>query len=111
MWSPGHRDSWLDIAGYAGCGYETATLEEERRTAAIPVIETSQIDTINANFSRGIIEAAHAAIGGDPSTLEAAGFILVDASGIKAWLKCGACIEGHKFSDNCAYRIRVRRHG
>jgi hypothetical protein len=20
MWSPGHRDSWLDIAGYAGCG-------------------------------------------------------------------------------------------
>ena len=27
MWSPGKRDSWVDIAGYAGCGYECA--EEE----------------------------------------------------------------------------------
>lgn len=22
--SPGHRDSWADIAGYAGCGWESA---------------------------------------------------------------------------------------
>jgi len=33
MWSPAHRDSWLDIAGYAACGYETADLEEVRRTS------------------------------------------------------------------------------
>jgi hypothetical protein len=112
MWSPGHRDSWLDIAGYAGCGYETATLEEQRRTAVQPVSsEPTRIDTVNGNFSRDVIEAAHAAIGGDPTALEAAGYILVDASDIKSWLKCGACIEEHKFSDNCAYRIRVRRHG
>lgn len=22
-WNPGHKDSWLDIAGYAACGFET----------------------------------------------------------------------------------------
>jgi hypothetical protein len=26
-----HRDSWMDIAGYAGCGFETAQLEADRR--------------------------------------------------------------------------------
>jgi hypothetical protein len=25
--SPGHRDSWADIAGYAGCGWESAVEE------------------------------------------------------------------------------------
>lgn len=25
--SPGNRDSWLDIAGYAGCGWECAVQE------------------------------------------------------------------------------------
>lgn len=27
-WDPKNKDSWMDIAGYAACGYET-TLEEE----------------------------------------------------------------------------------
>ncbi len=31
-WSPTHKDSWLDIAGYAACGYETAMLQEARET-------------------------------------------------------------------------------
>lgn len=30
-WTPTKRDSWVDTAGYAGCGFETATLSEERR--------------------------------------------------------------------------------
>jgi hypothetical protein len=30
-WMPEHRDSWLDLAGYAACGYETAQLEADRR--------------------------------------------------------------------------------
>jgi hypothetical protein len=30
-WSPDHEDSWIDIAGYAACGMETANLEEVRR--------------------------------------------------------------------------------
>jgi hypothetical protein len=29
-WSPTHEDSWIDVAGYAACGLETATLEQER---------------------------------------------------------------------------------
>lgn len=24
MWSPDHRDSWVDLAGYAACGFECA---------------------------------------------------------------------------------------
>jgi hypothetical protein len=30
MWTPGRRDSWVDIAGYSGCGYECAV--EEAKT-------------------------------------------------------------------------------
>lgn len=29
MSTPGKRDSWVDIAGYAGCGYECSTQESE----------------------------------------------------------------------------------
>jgi hypothetical protein len=28
-WSPNHEDSWVDLAGYAACGYECATLEAD----------------------------------------------------------------------------------
>lgn len=28
MWTPNKRDSWVDIAGYAGCGYECAITED-----------------------------------------------------------------------------------
>jgi hypothetical protein len=28
MWTPAKRDSWVDIAGYAGCGFECAVNEE-----------------------------------------------------------------------------------
>jgi len=27
--SPSHEDSWVDLAGYAACGYECATLEAD----------------------------------------------------------------------------------
>lgn len=27
VWTPAKRDSWVDIAGYAGCGYECAVTE------------------------------------------------------------------------------------
>lgn len=29
MWTPTKRDSWVDTAGYAGCGYECALHDEE----------------------------------------------------------------------------------
>jgi hypothetical protein len=28
MWTPAKRDSWVDVAGYAGCGYECAIEED-----------------------------------------------------------------------------------
>lgn len=31
-WSEGRFDSWADIVGYAGCGWETAVLAEKRRS-------------------------------------------------------------------------------
>jgi Domain of unknown function (DUF6378) len=30
-WAPDHEDSWIDLAGYAACGMETANLEQARR--------------------------------------------------------------------------------
>jgi hypothetical protein len=30
-WAPDHEDSWIDLAGYAACGMETANLEQKRR--------------------------------------------------------------------------------
>lgn len=29
-WAPDHEDSWIDIAGYAACGMETANLQAKR---------------------------------------------------------------------------------
>jgi Domain of unknown function (DUF6378)/Domain of unknown function (DUF4406) len=34
MWTPTKRDSWVDIAGYAGCGLECALHDEETRRKA-----------------------------------------------------------------------------
>lgn len=28
-WQPEKRDSWVDLAGYAGCGYETVIVDGE----------------------------------------------------------------------------------
>jgi hypothetical protein len=46
-WMPDHRDSWMDIAGYAGCGYETASLEKERASG-----EPQQIVTVREGVIR-----------------------------------------------------------
>lgn len=29
MWSPEHRDSWVDLAGYAACGYECVVADQD----------------------------------------------------------------------------------
>jgi hypothetical protein len=31
VWSPGKRDSWVDLAGYAACGYEAHELTHDDR--------------------------------------------------------------------------------
>jgi hypothetical protein len=33
MWTPTKRDSWVDIAGYAGCGLECAIYDDEQKSA------------------------------------------------------------------------------
>lgn len=33
VWTPGKRDSWADIAGYVGCGWECVVEEEKTRAA------------------------------------------------------------------------------
>lgn len=35
MWTPDKRDSWVDIAGYAACGYECAAEEAGRKREAL----------------------------------------------------------------------------
>lgn len=32
-WSPGRYDSWVDVAGYAGCGWDCAVAQEKRKGA------------------------------------------------------------------------------
>lgn len=41
-WSPAHRDSWVDAAGYAACGLETAMLQESRENDAQEPQEEAQ---------------------------------------------------------------------
>lgn len=40
-WTPGKRDSWVDLAGYAACGYEAHELTkgEGQKTPPVLVIE------------------------------------------------------------------------
>lgn len=38
-WNPTHKDSWVDIAGYAACGMETALLRDESSKKDSKVLE------------------------------------------------------------------------
>lgn len=35
-WAPGHFDSWVDIAGYAACGWECAVEEAKGGSKEVP---------------------------------------------------------------------------
>jgi hypothetical protein len=35
-WAPGHFDSWVDIAGYAACGWECAVEEGKHGSKEVP---------------------------------------------------------------------------
>lgn len=107
-WNPTHRDSWLDTAGYAACGYETAKLEEERRTPTDPPAELYTDRTLN------IRDAANKASIGAPQDLERLGMILVDKPGEMSLSCWGSCelfgsTPVHSFVGGCKYRIHHRR--
>jgi hypothetical protein len=110
-WMPTHRDSWLDIAGYAGCGFETATLEDERAKAAADSEATLFNLGLGGPTPFDVKVWADRAVGGDPADLEGSGYILADAPGTKSQT-CGVeCDEGHTYSIGCRYRIKKRRNG
>jgi hypothetical protein len=42
MWTPGKRDNWVDLAGYAGCGYECAVEEGHSGQSALPDVSSNK---------------------------------------------------------------------
>lgn len=58
-WSPAKRDSWVDDAGYAGCGYECAIEEakEAERWNRTPFGEQPKEETPLQEWERGVMEA------------------------------------------------------
>lgn len=57
-WTPTKRDSWVDTAGYAGCGYECAVTEEAERLGSAATIP-------HHNVSEEAISLAYADMRGD----------------------------------------------
>lgn len=124
-WMPMHHDSWLDIAGYAACGYETATLEADRHAAsrlnpfggkgAVIAEEEESGQLLNEEL-RGLADKA---VTGNPTELEERGLILVDHSpypGAESRAYCWkACLmdqpgfDGHTYAGGCKYRVKQRR--
>lgn len=47
-WTPAKRDSWVDSAGYAGCGYECAVNEAESQVAEPPYDEDTANEALEA---------------------------------------------------------------
>lgn len=133
VWSPSHQDSWVDIAGYAACGFETASLEAERRKrweqdSAVAVdirasVEGSQREGAQrlgvnaATWDRLKILADKVQNKADPSVLESEGFMLVTSADREPNSLCADWMcslekgrESHTYKDHCTYRIRPRRY-
>lgn len=106
MWSPDHRDSWLDIAGYAACGFETATLRTElaakTRAAVEPV--TDPFGAEEWALTMSTMKAGRQAADGRPENLEAMGYLLKDSI---ADDRCEAGV--HMFDSRCSMSIHHRR--
>jgi hypothetical protein len=111
MWMPDHRDSWLDIAGYAGCGFETAQLRADLAAKTLADFievkpEQAPAEWLLAEGSP-ILEAGRKAAGGDPTDLEGLGYFLVDTTESD---ECGSrSPSGHTFNGHCSMSIRRRR--
>jgi hypothetical protein len=105
-WNSTHRDSWLDLAGYAACGFETAQLEEDRRnsTAYAPPEKPKPDLRTEWAITPDIREAGLKAAGGDPSDLESMGYLLAIT------YESDECVgDNHHFDGRCSMSIRRRR--
>jgi hypothetical protein len=109
MWSPDHKDSWLDIAGYAACGYETATLRTELAATTMAEIKARTDERPSGAewaITPDILEAGRKAAGGDPTDLEGLGYFLKETYGTD---ECAGRYPGHMFNADCSMSIRRRR--
>lgn len=117
-----HEDSWMDIAGYAGCGFETASLEEDRRNSyrfaaetPAPVLKPEPMKNLVGNLITAQIRGmAQKATQGRPEELESNGWILVgepeeDDDDCYTGVKPQDHTFHHTFQGLCGYRIRKRR--
>lgn len=120
-WNPTHKDSWIDTAGYAACGFETATFQEERAATTLaeeinvitPMPQPGSVTTFGEEqaqkfkLAADVYDAAEKAIKGDPAGLEELGFILIDNS---VGPCSGQCKSRHTLTTACQYRVKRRRH-
>jgi hypothetical protein len=122
VWSPEHRDSWMDIAGYAACGFETASLAKTRvddffrdLDAAPP--EAEPVEEDGGELSSGLrgpelIRAGREAVKGNPDDLESMALFLMDLNTDpdQEMIDSQICYRtGHTFQGDCRYRIHHRR--
>jgi hypothetical protein len=106
----------MDIAGYAGCGFETAMLQQSRATGAADEWRDPDmvLPTKLVPIPRLIEEAAQDAAAGRVGDLEALGYFLGNSN--PPLEECGAmCDKGHSFrplfgAQGCQYRIKKRRN-
>jgi hypothetical protein len=109
MWSPEHKDSWLDIAGYAACGFETATLRTELAATTMAEIK-ARTDKVPSQtdwaLTPDILEAGRKAAAGDPTYLELMGYFLKETY---EGDECAGRYPGHMFNGHCSMSIRRRR--
>lgn len=105
-WSPTHRDSWVDIAGYAGCGAETAQLEADRKAEAEEPESLRPFLTLENVFLNGsVILKANSALTGDDSELKESGLKVVTIPTSGDGVCDDLCAPGHRFQAGCVYRV------
>lgn len=102
-----HKDSWLDIAGYAACGYETAGLQAKRAGAQQPEPVPAPEKIPDSDLVPTIRFAANSAVAGAPEELEAMGLFLWDDPDVACSKACTGI--DHSFRSNCRYSVRRRR--
>jgi len=114
-WMSTHQDSWMDIAGYAACGFETAVLSEERAAALqpLPISAEPAVTTVGdvgpIPLPRDVQDAVKEALQGSPAHLEGMGYFLGDAATSESW-DCQSCENGHTLRSPCRYRVKRRRN-
>jgi len=87
-WAPEHEDSWIDIAGYAACGMETANLQRGRETLQ------SNLESLKVNMDAA---AKRPTFDRMPR--------VNNNDDVPASIRCGpVCHQGHTYVGSCKLR-------